>query len=80
MNINQQREAAIKECLAKLGEFYDHIQILATNEEEGKTGRCFSGSGNWFARLGMAHEFINEDMVNENAKKIGQAIHPDDDE
>jgi hypothetical protein len=52
----------------KLGEQFDAVQILASGPRDGGGTRCFkSGSGNWYARQGMAHEFIEEDRANEHA-------------
>ena len=49
----------VKKALHDLGEHFESVQILATTVSEGQTLRSFSGCGNWYARLGMAHEFIN---------------------
>jgi hypothetical protein len=78
MSIKEQREQAMKAALKTLNEFYDHVQILATTDDQGETGRNFAGLGNWYARQGMAHEFINIDIAQENAVRIAAAINPDD--
>ncbi len=62
---------------AQLGEHFDAVQIMASRNEEGLTG-CFKrGCGNWYARQGMAHEFINEDVAQENARKLSEVINTD---
>jgi hypothetical protein len=80
MTTNQQREEAVKSALRALKEFYDHVQILATTDDAGETGRNFAGFGNWYARQGMAHEFINIDIAQENAVRIANAINSDKEE
>lgn len=38
------------------------------------------GAGLWHARQGMAHEFINEDMAQEQAVQIASRINPVEEE
>ena len=50
---------AIKKALEILGEHFDAVQILASQEtEKRETVLAAWGVGNWYARQGMAHEFI----------------------
>lgn len=68
-------EKMMEECLAKLGEHFDAVQILATRHEDKKSESIHKGTGNWYARFGMVHEFINKETAQENAvaliKKCG---------
>lgn len=42
--------------------------------------RLFNGSGNWYARQGMAHDFIKCDAAQINAFELGKVMpKPDDD-
>ncbi len=44
--------------LLEVGEHCDAVQVLATWNEEGESQRHASGKGNWYARTGMALEFL----------------------
>lgn len=67
-------EKMILEFLAKLGEHCDSIQVMASWNEDGAT-QCFKlGSGNWYARQGMAQDFIKFDTAQTNAYEVGKAI------
>lgn len=77
---NADIEAAkvLEDCLHRLGEHFDAVQILATRVQEGWTQRCVRGTGNFYARLGMAHEFIQEDAARESAKQISKELKPEE--
>lgn len=62
---------AIEKALEILGEHFDSVQILANHETvEGKTVAAFWGAGNWYARTGMAHEFLDQDSARNFAWEI----------
>lgn len=63
----------VDEYAAKLGEHFDAVQILGSVATEEGTRRLFKGSGNWYARQGMAHEFIKIDEAQELARQIKRA-------
>lgn len=72
-------EAICEEAVARLGEHFDAVQIFVSLPMDGGGTRCIKkGGGNWYARQGMAHEFINEDMAQEIAVKVNEG-RPDDD-
>lgn len=76
--LNRTNASAV--ALRLLGEHFDHVQILATWNEEGTTQRHFTGSGNWYARQGMAHDFISWDKAQTAADEISKVLpKPDDD-
>lgn len=80
---NMKREEAeriLEDAAARLGEHFDAVQILASGNEEGLTFCCKRGVGNWYARRGMAHEFINADQAQEIAHQIAQVLKPPPDE
>ena len=52
-----------------------HIQILASWNEEGLSKAIYTGVGNWYARQGLAHEFINQDMAQVNAVQLAEQLH-----
>jgi hypothetical protein len=65
-----------------LGEHFDAVQILTSRmvSENGGTERFASGSGNWFARQGMAHAFIKSDEADTLAHEVGKKLAPPPDE
>jgi hypothetical protein len=58
----------------QLMEHFDAVQILATVVSERGTELVAIGSGNWYARRGMAEEFINRDRAVTEANEIAEAI------
>lgn len=72
--MNTENEKIIAEAAQKLGEHFDHVQVLVTWEEQGVSKSCFKGAGNWYARQGLAHEFINSDIARDAAKEIAEQL------
>lgn len=68
----------VEQHAAALGEHFDAIQILVTWNDNGNSYSLARGSGNWYARQGLAHEFITKDVAQENARQISQAMQPPD--
>lgn len=64
----------------QLMEHFDAVQILATVVSERGTELVAIGSGNWYARRGMAEEFINRDRAVTEANEIAEAIQSSQDE
>ena len=63
-----------------LREFFPHVQILVTwgdDKDEG-TFDLFRGQGNWYARVGMAREFLTRDEGQTTAKEIADRLNPPD--
>lgn len=69
----------IDAAVASLCEHFDVVQILVSTNDEGETRQCFRGGGNWYARQGMAHAFINFDVAQDNARELAKQINPPDD-
>jgi len=66
----------IEAIASQLSEHFDAVQILISFPCDGgdgggtaTQGLC-AGRGNWYARQGMAHEFINRDQAREIAYAI----------
>lgn len=59
---------------AVLGELMEHcecVQILASAQsEDGGTAAVIAGNGNFYGRIGLAHEFLSRDQ----AESIGAAV------
>lgn len=75
----QEQVAIVRQHVTALSEFFDTVQILASNTTDIGTEHVFIGSGNWFARQGMAHDFINRDRAQTEAHELAGAIRPPDD-
>jgi len=73
-------EEILDKAALALGEHFDNVQIMVTWMEGGITKSCCRGVGNWHARQGIAHEFINMDIAQENARQIASELKepPDD--
>jgi len=75
MSLTTDENDALYEMLLKtasgLMEHVDAIQILASVQQpNGETAMFQVGFGNFYARQGMAHEFINADQAKSLAKEI----------
>ena len=55
------KEAIVKQAVHLLGEHFPNVQVLVSYVEEGETDCIFFGSGDKFARVGLAREFILKD-------------------
>lgn len=77
---NKEAEKILEEAASKLGEHFDSVQIMISWNDNGYTMCCKRGVGNWYARQGMAHEFINEDVAKENALHIANELKEDREE
>ena len=71
-------ERLVNRVSAELSEHIEHVQILATWNDEGFTRTLFVGNGNFHARFGMAHDFIATQNSRTNAFEIADAISIDD--
>lgn len=53
-----------------LGEHFDCVQIMASFVDEQGTSSFYSGAGDWFARQGLAQDFI----VSNTAELTGRSV------
>lgn len=69
----------VSETAAKLGEHFEAVQIMVTWPDEGGNGTksLMRGTGNWYARQGMAQEFIGRDRAQEQAHEIARKLKPE---
>lgn len=58
----------------ELGEHFDAVHILCSHTDSDGTAHVSRGCGNWFARQGMAHEFIGLDRADEVATRVAQRL------
>lgn len=78
MKYTEQQEKLIEEHLAKLIEHFDSVQILASFTDDEGTKSFSFGRGDWYARQGLAHEFIAHDQAKDTAKFLSEAIKKED--
>lgn len=64
----------LNSIIAQLVEHFDAVQLLVSVTEEGRTSYRAIGAGNWYARQGMAHEFINADVAQVHAAEIAEKL------
>lgn len=57
----EQLSKIVEDAASALGEHFEAVQILVSNSDSEGTGGVSRGVGNFYARLGMAHEFIEKD-------------------
>jgi hypothetical protein len=64
----------VEDTAKALGEHFESVEILACNSD-GEGSTCIKrGAGNFYARLGMAREFLQED----EARVWEEAVKDDD--
>ena len=80
ISTEQRIKSLMKEYAAKLSEFADSVQLFASWGDHGQTHSHYTGAGNWFARQGMAHDFITADEAQTHANELGDVLNNDDDE
>lgn len=71
-------ERMLDDVCARLVEHGDAVQVMMTWNEDGATKRLFRGAGNWYARQGMAHEFITADANQDAAEQIADRLNGDE--
>lgn len=70
----EQTEQFVDDVAARLFEHFDSVQIMCSWSEDGYTKSINRGCGNYYARLGMAHDFISRDQSQTAAHEIAEAI------
>lgn len=79
MTCNELSKLAEKH-VAELGEHFDNVQIHCSTQgsqlEPSGSGTygLHRGSGDWYARQGLAHEFIEQDKAEEHGKSVARCI------
>ncbi len=64
----------------KLGEYFDSVQIHASLVDEMGTHAFHDGKGDFFARRGLAHEFLSRGNAELQALEINKEIDDTDDD
>ncbi len=69
----EQAHKMIEASLANLSEHFEAVEILASYPSPEGGTRCVKrGCGNWYARQGMAHEFIGSERAVEIAEELNR--------
>lgn len=77
---DDERHRILDEAVAKLAEHFDVVQILVSWTDDRTTYAKKAGSGNWYARRGMAEEFVDSSRDEDLASRIAKAQEPPPDE
>ena len=59
---NEEARALVQHVVDSLGEHFEAVQVLVSWPSVAGTYDCFLGSGNFYARTGMAREFMQRDQ------------------
>jgi len=68
----------LQAAVARVSEHFDSVNISGTWVEGNTTRFQSCGSGNFYARVGMAHQFIESARAEENAQQIAQRLNDDE--
>lgn len=71
---NRQAIDEVRAAVERLGEHFEAVQVLVSWNNASESFNIYNGCGNWFARQGMAHDFINKDVAQEQAMQIGDQL------
>ena len=74
MMTDEEKRLLISRVATQLGDHFDAVQIMASWKEEGDTRYQYWGQGNWFARKGMAHQFLEEEHGRVIGHEVGKVI------
>lgn len=74
--ITDNEKQVVQKCLETISEHFDCVQLLVSREigDFSGTERIFIGRGNWFARKGMAKDFLDMDNQIESAREIANHL------
>lgn len=59
----EQAQAVLDNHAKDLGEYFEHVLIIACNREGEIVSRLHGGAGNYYAWIGMAHEFLEREKA-----------------
>lgn len=67
----------VREAVARLGEHVEAAQVLVSWRDGESTHSCYIGCG-WFARTGMAADFLDSDTARTSANELRKVIQRED--
>ena len=62
--------ARVMRHVRELGEHFTNVQIMVSYNDCGNTHGIYRGCGDWYARQGLAHEFIDTNVSDLRARSI----------
>ena len=75
-----EQEAFIQKHVDQIAEHFEAVQILVSRMNSGgHTEMVFIGSGNWYARKGMADELLQKDLAGTFRDVLGSNEGPEED-
>ena len=69
-----QMQEVVHRHVTLLMEHFDAVQVLVSVCTDQGTESVFLGEGNWFARQGMAHDFITKDKATIEANELSKVL------
>lgn len=78
----EEADRIVEKAVNELREFFPDVQVLVSwvDDDAHETREIFQGRGNWYARAGMANEFLNRDKGQTAAKEIADRLNQDEDD
>ncbi len=73
-------DAILDRAFLELGEYCDAVQVMVTFDQDDQSHRANKGFGNFFARRGLAHSFIERDNAREGLDVEYSEYREDEDE
>lgn len=72
----------VEKAVNDLREFFPDVQVLVSwvDDDAHETRDVFQGRGNWYARVGMARDFLARDEGQTTAKEIADRLNTEDDD
>lgn len=67
-------QGVVQGHVTRLMEHFDSVQVLVSVCTDRGTESVFLGGGNWFARQGMAHDFITKDRAHTEASELSKVL------
>lgn len=73
-------ERLVDDIAHRICEHFDCVQILASRlKPDGSTEIFRRGAGNWFARKGMMHDYLETVSASDSAEMIAEQLRPPED-
>lgn len=67
----EEKQRILKRHCDELAEIFDAVQILTSGlDEKGDSFQVNFGSGNYYARSGMCHDFVGQELAIQIANKL----------
>lgn len=64
----------LEDAIMPLREHFEAIQIMSTWTEGGLCYSSYYGAGNWYARTGLAHQFLEKDKAQTFGKEVSRQL------